>query len=331
VIGYYVHHQGSGHLHRAASILAHLESDATVLSSLPPPPRLDRPWVILERDDGRSYDRTEADVDAHGTLHWVPRRDPGLRRRTRRIVDWADQEQPSLAVVDVSVEVSLLLRLAGVPIVVMAMPGDRADPAHVLAYEMADLLLAPWPQDAANGWSARWRDKTYHVGAISRYDGRPRTAPPSSPGPRGVLLAGTGGSSLTEDYLRDVVVATPGWSWTIAAAGRRLTDDELWSALCGADVVVTHAGQNAVADVAAARVPAVVVAEPRPFDEQVGTVRALHAQGTAVALHSWPPVDEWPALLTRAQALGGGGWTLWSMGDGAAQAAKVLDELVARA
>jgi hypothetical protein len=329
MIGYYVHHHGSGHLRRASSILAHLESAATVLSSLPRTAGWDRPWVLLDRDDGETHDRATADVDAHGTLHWVPRRDAGLRQRTRQVVDWADQHRPALAVVDVSVEVSILFRLMGVPIVLMAMPGVRDDRAHLLAYEMADLLLAPWPQDAANGWSTRWRDKTRHVGAISRFDGRSRPKSPASSSRRGVLLAGSGGSSLTEDYLRDMVVATPGWSWTVAAAGQRLTDDELWKALCGADVVVTHAGQNAVADVAAARVPAVVVAEPRPFDEQVGTVRALQADGTAVALRSWPPVDEWPALLTRAQALGGDRWERWSTGGGAAQAARILDALAA--
>ena len=44
MIGYYVHHHGSGHLHRMCSVsaeLARLGHPVTALSSLPPPPGWD--------------------------------------------------------------------------------------------------------------------------------------------------------------------------------------------------------------------------------------------------------------------------------------------------
>lgn len=34
----------------------------------------------------------------------------------------------------------------GIPVMVAAMRGDRFDPAHRMGYDMADVLLAPWPQ-----------------------------------------------------------------------------------------------------------------------------------------------------------------------------------------
>jgi hypothetical protein len=105
---------------------------------------------------------------------------------------------------------------------------------------------------------------------------------------------------------------------------------QLWAALCGADVVVTHGGQNAVAEVAAARAPAVVVAGPRPFDEQHHTVAALRDAGLAVGLDGWPDPEHWPRLLRQAVRIGGHGWHRWSHGDGGARAARFLDVLAAR-
>jgi hypothetical protein len=231
----------------------------------------------------------------------------------------------------VSVEVALLVRLAGVPVVIAAMRGDRSDRPHVTAYDLADALLAPWPEDAPAPWPQRWLDKTNHVGALSRFDGWRRTAHRVADGPPTVvLLWGEGGRGPTEDEIARMRAATPEWSWQLAHPGSRLGPEQLWRALCRADVVVTHAGQNAVAEVAAARVPAVVVAGPRPFDEQHHTVAALRDAGLAVGLDGWPNPEHWPRLLREAMQIGGQGWRRWSYGDGAARAARVLDVLATR-
>ena len=102
--------------------------------------------------------------------------------------------------------------------------------------------------------------------------------------------------------------------------------------ICGpklgsADVVVTHAGQNAVAEVAAARRPAVVIAQPRPFAEQEATAAAVERMGAAIGLSRWPDPGEWPSLLDRARALGGAGWARWTTGSGAREAAAQLEAL----
>jgi hypothetical protein len=326
VIGYYVHHQGAGHLRRMLSLAARLREPVTVLSSLRRPGSWQGEWVHLAPDD---TDPDPRDVTAGGTLHWVPRHDPGLARRSAQVAGWLADARPSLVVVDVSVEVALLTRLAGVPVVVAAMRGDRSDRAHATAYDLADALLAPWPEPPSSPWPQRWLDKTWHVGALSRFDGRPRPAP-TGDGPRtALLLWGDGGDGRTQADLDRLRAATPGWRWELAHPGRRLDADRLWAALCRADVVVTHGGQNAVAEVAAARAPAVVVADPRPFDEQHHTVRAVRDAGIAVALDAWPSPEAWPGLLEDAVALGGAGWRRWSYGDGADRAARALDDLAA--
>jgi hypothetical protein len=80
--------------------------------------------------------------------------------------------------------------------------------------------------------------------------------------------------------------------------------------------------------VAAARRPAVVVAQDRPFREQQRRAELLRSEGL-VALDRWPPAADWPALLERARAAGAGPWHRWAPGDGAQRAAAFLDEAAA--
>lgn len=84
------------------------------------------------------------------------------------------------------------------------------------------------------------------------------------------------------------------------------------------------AGQNAVAEVAGARRPAVVIADPRPFAEQEHTVEALERAGLAATATAWPARLDWPGLVARAQELGGAGWASWTDGRGAERAADAI-------
>lgn len=319
-IGYYVHHQGWGHLHRARAITAHVPAGVTILSSLPPSDP-GRPWVHLPMDDlTRPPDHT-----ANGTLHWVPRHDRGLRRRMAAVAEWVDRTDPDLMVVDVSVEIAVMSRLMGVPTVVMAMPGDRSDRAHRSAYDSAHAILAPWTADfSLDQWSNPWPDKTFHAGAISRYAGRAplRTAPGGRPS-RVLVLWGRGGDPLPDGFLDASVRATPGWCWRQAGTGSA-AEVPVWDLLGWADVVVTHGGQNAIAEVAAARRPAVVIAQPRPHGEQAATVATVDRARLAVGLAGLPDPARWPDLLARAAALGGDRWARWAPADAPQRAAEFL-------
>ncbi|PRC49480.1 hypothetical protein C6A85_74500, partial [Mycobacterium sp. ITM-2017-0098] len=110
---------------------------------------------------------------AHGALHWAPHHDIGLRRRMACIAQWVADVSPAAAVVDVSVEVATFLRLLGVPVIVVAMPGERIDPPHQMVYHLADHIIAAWPQALYQpSWLCPYTDKTSYVGGISRFDGR---------------------------------------------------------------------------------------------------------------------------------------------------------------
>ncbi|WP_455901485.1 glycosyltransferase [Rhodococcus gordoniae] len=328
MIGYYIHHHGHGHRTRASSICAHLQAPVTALSSAPLGSASDAfdDVVLLPRDDlavGTAQDPT-----AHDVLHWVPSHDDGLRERMHALGSWIAATRPSLLVVDVSVEVTLLARLYGIPVVVLAMPGERTDTAHTLAYRIADHIVAPWAQEIYDPhWLRPYVDRTSYVGGISRFDGRPAPTRPSAEKPRVLVMSGSGGSSITVDDLLRFSARFPEYTWEgLGVAGGPWIDDP-WPVLAGADVVIGHAGQNTVADIAAAARPAVVIAEPRPFDEQHSTAKALEKSGLAVGLDGWPGPGRWPALIERARGLDPIEWKRWQVDGAAARAAAILDEL----
>jgi hypothetical protein len=241
------------------------------------------------------------------------------------IAAWIDGARPAAFVVDVSVEVAAFVRLMGIPTVVMALPGDRSDPAHQLGYSLADAMLAAWP--AGLGEMERdlqpWATRTHHVGGLSRYAGRAAATPSLSQGRRVLVLQGSGGTNLRPSDVAAAAAATPDWDWQRLGPGA--WSDDPWPALCSADVVVTHAGLGALADVAVAARPAVVIPQERPHDEQRATAHALADAGLAVTAANWPNDDRWPDLLARAVDVGGSRWTRWGTDGAAERAAHVID------
>ncbi|MBF4635516.1 glycosyl transferase [Agreia pratensis] len=328
MIGYYIHHQGRGHLNRALAIAAELDQPVVGLSSQPRPLGWIGEWIELPRDDEAAEPR---DVDAEGRLHWVPLHDSGLRARMARISQWISESSPRLIVVDVSVEVALLARLLGVPVVSVALPGIRADEAHRLGFDISTAIIAAWPQEAdgmISGLSAPARRHLSCVGAISRFGsrgGEDRLESGAGAPRRVLLLGGAGGSSLDASMIAAARASTPDWQWTVLGShGGRWVEDP-WPEICAADVVVTHAGQNALADVAAARRPAIVIPESRPHDEQVTTASVLAGSSRWPAIVRWGfPETGWSALLEEASALDGDLWRTWNDGHGAQAAAAVI-------
>ena len=66
-----------------------------------------------------------------------------------------------------------------------------------------------------------------------------------------------------------------------------------------------------------------IVPQPRPFDEQATTARALGAAGLAVVCPRWP-AGTWAETLERAVQMGGDGWERWSTSGAADRAAAIL-------
>ncbi|MGW4370528.1 glycosyltransferase [Nocardia takedensis] len=324
MIGYYIHHHGAGHLVRARSICAELSEPVTALSSLPLADS--RPFhatVTLARDDRGAPAR---DPTASGCLHWAPRADDGLRDRMSAISAWIDAARPTAMVVDVSVEVALLARLHGIPVITMALPGVRTDPPHRMVHEFADSIIATWPRRLYEpDWLRPHRAKTCYTGGISRFDGRPRTESDRHREPNVVVLGGAGGTDFTPADVGSCARSDLRFVWhTVGLDGWQ---DDPWPRLRTADIVVAHAGQGSVADIAAAAKPAVLIPSRRPFDEQHATAATLAHAGLAITTDTWPTERQWPELLTRALDIDTRRWRQWRTAGAAARAARAIERI----
>lgn len=331
MIGYYIHHHGMGHLRRAQAIAAELPpGSVTGLSSLPCPAQWHGPWVQLERDDAGGQPQ---DAGANGFLHWVPLADDGLRERMARLSAWIRDTAPSALVADVSVEVALLARLHGVPVVSVALPGVREDPAHTLGFGISDAVLAAWPTGSPQMLRAAvpgLEAKLHAVGAISGLPVLPARAPGTIT--QVLVLGGAGGGGMTAAEMAEARSQTPDVEWVaVGTTSENRTNDPL-PHLREASFVVTHAGQGAVADVAAAGVPALIVPQERPHREQFSTAEELERlQDLPVIISRTFARTDWRDVLDHAARLDGRQWYLWNDGRGAARAAQVLAAVADRA
>jgi len=328
MIGYYVHHHGSGHLNRAISICAHLRQPVVALTSLDiPSPHSFTSVLPLPRDD----EGTEpAQPSAHGALHWVPHHDDGLQSRMALIARWIEETRPAAVVVDVSVEVALLVRLLGVPVIVMTMPGDRTDAPHALVHQLADHIVAAWPQELYEPeWLRDYAAKTSYVGGITRF-GEREVLSPTGDRASVLVLGGRGGCDFDQATVDATAILVPEIAWRTLGVQRGPRTGDPWPDICAADVVITHAGQNCVADVAAARRPAIVIPQSRPFNEQCVTADTLRTHRLAVATSGWPDADTLRALMGRARASDPGRWDLWRTAGAAARAAQAIETTASR-
>ncbi len=307
MIGWYVHHHGMGHLSRARAVRPHLQ-DVTLFGSVDAPDVVPLPLDVDPRGP--------AGPQPAANLHHAPVGVAGLTRRMATLAAWIDRAAPDLFVVDVSVEVATFVRLMGVPTVVVRQHGRRDDPPHLMAYDHASLLLAPWSPQLEDPWVPGWvRSRTAHVGGFSRFDGRlaDRTASRRRLGidgsTRPVVLVTAGGEGAAGWDPDAAAAATPGWQWVVVGGVPSTTPrlrhlgwlDDPWDWLCAADVVITHAGHNSTMEAAAAGTPMVVIPQPRPFDEQVHKAAALDRCGAALVRTRWPSPHEWGGLLAQAR------------------------------
>ena len=162
------------------------------------------------------------------------------------------------------------------------------------------------------------------LGALSRSPVRTAAAAGRAEGPRTVaVLLGTGGHDVPDRAVSAARAATPDWRWHVMDGRPDTWVEDPAPVLAAADVVVTHAGQNALAETAAARRPAVVLPQVRPHDEQVTTGQVLRSGWPAVVVDRWPE-EGWAELLESAAALDGSRWAEWCDGHAADRFADVV-------
>lgn len=306
MIGMYAHHSGSGHLRRVRTIAQYLGEESVVFSSAPGAD-IQLPF------DTDLHAAPPGDPTVNGTLHWAPMGVSGHTERLAIIANWIAEHRPRAFYVDCSVEVAIFVRLMGIPVITIAMPGFRHDQPHQVGYLQANAIIAAWPDwVAVPAHLIAHAHKLHMVGGISRLS-------PQAPAPQRdgvVILRGAG----ADDFDKHV------WPTATVLGGDMLVDDPT-PHLLHASVAIAAAGQNSVADLAVTETPAIILPQNRPFSEQDATAAALNSGQLAVVPNEFPKPHEWEKLfdLARQRAKN---WHRWQT-DGAAQRAAAVIENVA--
>lgn len=333
VIGWYVHHHGYGHVARFLAVSPHLHEPVVAFSSMRRPAGLspEVEWIELPPDadsfedaDGTIVDPRHAEPTARGHLHWAPHGHPGHRARLAAIAATADDRDLRVLVVDVSAEVVAFGRLLGLHTVAVTQPGERTDLPHALAYALADRIVAPWAHGAVSTTGlAEHADRVMWTGGISRYDGRPDDGARDE---RSVLLLGR---VLDDDIREEATDRLRARGWEVTAIGHDEASriDDPWPLLTRSTVVVSAAGQNSVADLAASGSRAVVISQDRPFDEQHHTADALGRWGLARRADQTVSADDLVTLVERA-AGDDPDWALWQVAGAARRMASAIEAVL---
>lgn len=280
-IAFYIHHHGSGHLMRTLQVakaipdyvIILIGSGLKQLENLPEHIKL----IHLPMDiaDDEIETETERPVRA---FHYAPLGIRGIRDRAAILTELFRTYYPMVLVVDVSAEVSLLARLAGVPTLIIRQHGNRTDLPHQLAYDSAEKLIAPYPASMYRGEKDEMYNKTVFTGGFSRFDGQQeseKTIPL-----RVCILVGAGGSSITETFLRHLAASCSDFEFHVLGLKQstgmeqsnlhfhgQLNDPLIL--LQTADIIIGNTGHNTVMEVASLNKSFIGIPENRPFDEQL--------------------------------------------------------------
>jgi hypothetical protein len=306
-IGYYVHHHGAGHLARAKALAAASDWPIVLLGTGIGDAGIDLPddRALSGRFDGR--DGASARPNA---LHYAPLDHEGIRSRVARIGAWIASARPALMVIDVSVEVAMLARLASVPTIYVRLNGDRSDPPHLDAFASASAILAPFHERFERPETPEWiRAKTHYLPAITA------ASPPAMAEERSILVvAGRGGPPVNGARIADAARACPQWQWRVIGPVEPVAPcppnlifagwaDDPAGEIARAAIIVGAAGDGLVNAVLATDRPFICLPEDRPFGEQHATAQALDRLGAAIVIDAWPTASSWPALIDRALVL----------------------------
>ena len=306
-IGYYVHHHGAGHRARAQAIAAASTWPITLLGTGVGEAGID---LADDRPASGRFDGVDASGGRPAALHYAPIDHDGVRMRVARVAQWIATERPALMVVDVSVEMAMLARLASVPTVCVRLNGERNDAPHVAAFRSATALLAPFHADLELASTPTWvRERTCYLPGITQ------AAPGAMPSSGRILVVfGRGGAPGDGARLAEAARACPDVQWRAIGPVSPVGDcppnleiagwvDDAAREICAADVVIGAAGEGLVGAILVTDRPFICLPEARPFGEQQATASGLARLGAAVVLQDWPEAAAWPSLLAQAKAL----------------------------
>lgn len=315
-IAFYVHHHGSGHYMRTVQVAQKLLKYKPILigSNLSNKTKeLDQNISILQlpMDIPTSVDIFYTEGTPVDGLHYAPLNIKGISDRNAIITDFFAKSGPLILVVDVSVEISLLARLCGIPTVVMRQHGTRTDLAHIMAYQCAEFLIAPYGKNldlSKNDWI---KEKTLFAGGFSRF-GKFKNGNNSTLNHQIGIIIGKGGSSLNFQTILWIAAQCPSFTFHILG---EFSDQKVKGSLnlifhkykenvqqimetCA--LVIGNTGHNTVMEVATLNKCFIGIPEDRPFNEQLDKAKSIqHIDGYVTILPGEIMSTNWNVLINK--------------------------------
>ncbi|MCX2574140.1 glycosyltransferase [Pedobacter sandarakinus] len=280
-IAFYVHHHGSGHLMRTLQIVAALEAYPVILMGSGLDNLVDVPsnvtLVHLPPDVPTSDEDLLPESIPPMGFHYAPLGVKGSRDRVALMTEVFRQYYPLILVVDVSIEVALLARLAGIPSVIIKQHGKRDDLPHQLAYDSAEIIIAPYSESMSVDYPGNFDSKTVYTGGFSKFDQHLNRAKIQQN--LVCVLVGKGGTSINHELL--VKIASNCSEYQFHVLGLANFKHNLSNLFCHGHVqdaselmakawlVIGNTGHNTVMETASLNKHLIGIPELRPFDEQV--------------------------------------------------------------
>ena len=254
-------------------------------------------------------------------LHYAPINVEKVAKRAAEISAALHALFPVILIVDVSVEVTMLATLCGIPTVVIRQNGDRDDSAHLHAYECAQLLIAPSPEELMNPSPHDWVNaKTFFSGGFSKYSGKDQYVQDVDHRAIGMIV-GSGGTSLDGSTVNALATQCPdkqihviGDISDIAPVSAQhvifhgqVNDPADLLSRC--DVIIGNAGHNTVMEMADLGKKFVCIPEDRPFQEQLRKAELLEQNNMAVVVQPQALIDaDWKMIIHKAENLPADCW-----------------------
>jgi len=231
-------------------------------------------------------------LDPVSFLHYAPLRVSGLLHRNALMIDFFRRNPETILLIDVSAEVALLARLCGIPTVLIRQNGVRNDTAHHLAYESAQLIIAPFPSFLDSKFDNPSYHKTLYAGGFSRYT---HVKNQVQLGNDVAVFLGQGGTNIDLFFIRHLrtylrtemhlhIIGAIESDASIDGVTFHGVLDQPNAVLRSCDVVICNAGHNTIMELVDLNKSIICIPASRPFDEQLQKAYYLSQSGCAITV-----------------------------------------------